>query len=184
MNYEYHNSLLQDRRSRQYAVVLYLPDYLDAMACGLREKYDPDYNIIDSHITIVFPFESDQPVDGLASIITLIANAQEPFEVTLDDLADFYPRAPIIYWSLHKNEPLQKLYYDLTVGLGLALPFADYVPHVTLAREISNHRVMLVKENICAYLCREIFMAEAIDLITPLADNQWVSVRTFSLRGH
>ncbi|MDF1546046.1 MAG: hypothetical protein P1R58_13210, partial [bacterium] len=79
--------------------------------------------------------------------------------------------------------PLKKLYYDLTVGLGIPLPFAEYVPHVTLAREISNHRVMLVKENICAYLCREQFTAEAIDLITPLADNQWVSVRTFSFHG-
>ncbi len=183
MNHEYHNSLLQDRRARQYAVVLYLPDHLDAMARGLREKYDPDYNIVDSHITIVFPFESDCPVDELASIIASVANDQEPFEVALDDLADFYPQAPIIYWSLQKNAPLQKLYYDLTIGLGLELPFSEYIPHVTLAREISNYRVMLVKENICAYLCREQFMAEAIDLITPLADNQWVSVRTFSLRG-
>ncbi|MDF1544710.1 MAG: 2'-5' RNA ligase family protein, partial [bacterium] len=106
MNYEYHNPLLRDRRSRLYAVVLYLPDYLDAMARGLREKYDPDYNIVDSHVTVVFPFESDRPVNELASAISTIADKREPFEIVLDNLADFYPRSPIIYWSLQESEPL------------------------------------------------------------------------------
>jgi hypothetical protein len=54
---------------------------------------------------------------------------------------------------------------------------------VTVAKEISDHRVVLVKEKIVPYLGEESFEAETIDLIAPTANKQWVSVRTFTLSG-
>ena len=175
--------MMQDRRSRQYAVVLFLPEFLSSMIAGLREKYDPDYSIVDPHITLVFPFDSDLQVDEIAAAIWGVTDRQAPFEVILDDLGDFYPTAPIIFWRVRVNTILNSLYLNLTKGLRLDLPFKDYVPHVTVAREISDFRVMMVKENICSYISGEKFAVEAIDLITPLTDNRWVSVRTFPLRG-
>ena len=52
---------------------------------------------------------------------------------------------------------------------------------VTVAKEISQHRVMLVKDAIASYLSRERFEVDAIDLIAPLPERRWVSVRTFPL---
>jgi hypothetical protein len=40
---------------------------------------------------------------------------------------------------------------------------------------------MLVKDEIAPYLPDESFEAEAVDLVSPVAGNQWVSVRSFLL---
>ena len=62
------------------------------------------------------------------------------------------------------------------------MPCKSYQPHVTVAREISDHRVMLVKEKIVPYLPNESFVATAVDLVAPVAGQNWVSVRTFPLK--
>ena len=96
---------------------------------------------------------------------------------------DFYPRTPKIFWNVKAGEELSELYFRLYTGLEQPIPFKQYQPHVTVAREISYHRVLLIKEKIVGYLPDESFEAEKIELISPLPNNRWVSVRTFPLSG-
>jgi len=177
----YRSDHLTERRHGEYAVVIYLPRDLDATIAKLREKYDPDYNLISSHITLVFPFESQMPIDELTALLKSEIDQVAPITLHLGSIGDFYPRAPVIYWSVDSNEELTSLYYRLYTRLDLPLVFKDWVPHVTVAKEISQHRVMLVKDAIASYLSRERFEVEAIDLIAPLPERRWVSVRTFAL---
>ena len=165
----------------RYAVVIFLPRPLDEVVAGLRERFDPDYNIIASHVTVVFPVEAHRSLDDISRVIRQETNKLEPFKIELSSIDDFYPDSPIIYWRVKKNAMIDELYKNLYTGLDLALPFKQIIPHVTVAKEISLHRVMLVKEKIIYYLSDEIFEVEAIDLVSPVADENWVSVRTFSL---
>lgn len=183
MSQPYHNQYFADRRQNKYAIVLFLPQQLNAIIAPLREKFDPIYQLVDSHVTIVFPFESSARPDQLATIIKAETDNQTPVEIKLNALGDFYPRHPIIYLGTCENECLSRLYYRLSAGLGLTPPHKEYTPHVTIAREISAHRVMLVKEELVSYIPEERFVAERIDLITTLSDDRWVSVRTFPLMG-
>lgn len=183
MSHTYHNQYFSDRRQNRYAVVLFLPPQIDEIIAPLREKFDPIYQLVDSHVTIVFPFESIAPPDQLASIIKTETDVQTPVEIRLNALGDFYPSYPIIYLGTGKNESLNRLNNRLSTSLGLTIPHKDYTPHVTLAREISTHRVMMVKEELISYVPEENFLAERIDLITTIGDNRWVSVRTFPLLG-
>jgi 2'-5' RNA ligase len=183
INYNFYSQDLRESHTR-YAVVVFLPQHLDEIIAPLRERYDPIYNLVASHITLVFPFESDRPLDELTGLIRAETARHEVIPVELESIGDFYPHSPIIYWRVRKNEALNELYYRLYSCLGLPLPYKQYQPHVTVAREISNHRVMLVKDKIVSYLPHERFIADKVDLITPLSGNRWVSVRTFPLAGY
>lgn len=181
MRYSYHDERLQGGGSNKYALVIFLPHDLDSMISPLRERFDPEYNAVPAHITLVFPFETDCPVSDLSAAIHSALEDQKEFLIQLESLDDFYPKSPIIYWNIATNRYLGDMYYRLYSSLNRAVPHASFTPHVTIAREISTHRLMLVKEKIVSYLSPQRFMATAVDLITPLANMRWVSVRTFPL---
>lgn len=182
MGYLFHNPYLADRRQSKYCVVFFLPEELNKSLIKIREKYDPSYNLIPSHVTVVFPFETSRPIDEIASVIESEVKPLNGFDISLTNLKDFYPEFPIIFWSVDISDELSKLYRNITNGLGLTIPHEIYKPHVTLAQEISTHRVMMVKENIIPYIAPETFKASSIDLISPMNDNRWVSVRTFNFK--
>jgi len=171
----------QNQRKRTYAIVVLLPQDLDELIYPIREKFDPDYNKVPGHVTVVFPFDSKASFNELSAVISYQLQNVEPFEIELDSIADFYPRFPIIYWQIKPCEALQKLYRNLHTELDLPIPFSNYLPHVTVAREISGHRVMLVKERIVPGLPHEKFSVLSLDLIIPIVGDRWVSARTFSL---
>lgn len=181
MNYNFTCYNLSGSRPNMYAIVVFLPPELDELVSSLRERFDPEYNVVDSHLTIVFPFESSLSLDKISGIIKEETTKIEPLEITLESIGDFYPNVPLIYWQVANNPLLGKLYKNLYARFELALPHRKYVPHVTVAREISYHRVMLVKDKIVSYLPREQFYARAIDLVSPVADHRWLSVRTFPI---
>ncbi|HWR83060.1 MAG TPA: 2'-5' RNA ligase family protein [Candidatus Deferrimicrobium sp.] len=181
--YNYYLDRLEERRQARYAVVIFLPDHLDEIIAPLRERYDPLYNLVASHVTLVFPFESGRSLDEIARLVTAETEGQPGMWIELESIGDYYPRVPLIYWNVKPNVPLGNVSYRLHSRLGLPIPYKDFQPHVTVAREISHHRVMLVKENIVSYLPTEKFLAQKIDLISPMPDNKWVSVRTFTLAG-
>lgn len=174
---------LKERRRVKYAAVIFLPSALNSAVAPLREQFDPLYNLIASHITLVFPFDTNRPLEDLAQAIQKETEKQRSFLVGLDSVGDFYPKAPAIYWNIQDSTPLCELYFRLYSALEVPIPFRDYVPHVTVAREISQHRVIIVKEKIASYLPRDKFYASSVDLVTPLVDQRWVSVRTFPFRG-
>ncbi|HKK20644.1 MAG TPA: 2'-5' RNA ligase family protein [candidate division Zixibacteria bacterium] len=172
---------IRERRHQQYAMIIFLPQPLDAVIAPLRARFDPIYNLVSSHITVVFPFETMMPIEEIASTVGAEIQKQPRIHIELDSIGDFYPKSPIIYWKIKKNNELCELYYRLYARLGVPIPHKIYEPHVTVAREISDHRVMIVKEKIVSYLPNEKFRAGSIDLVTPLVNEKWVSVRTFSL---
>lgn len=145
-----------------------------------RELYDPDCNAIPSHVTVVFELRTARPLEELARSIASQVAGVGSIKIELSSIGDFYPAAPIIYWGVKPNPALGALYKTLYAHLDIPIPHKQYIPHVTVAKEISPHRVMLVKERIVPYLPDESFMAETVDLVSPVAGH-WVSVRTFPL---
>jgi len=183
MSYNYTSGELNQATRKKYAVVIYLPQRIERYVASLRERFDPDYDIVAAHITLVFPWETAHPLTELSAVIAEEARKCPPVKIQLDSVGDFYPGTPIIYWAVAPEEPLRGLYRHLYANLDLSLPFKELIPHVTVAKEISPHRVMMIKDQIASYMPKESFEARTIDLISPVADHHWVSVRTFPLLG-
>jgi 2'-5' RNA ligase len=168
-------------KNSELALVIMLPDYLDRVISSVREQFDPDFHIIKSHITLVFPFISTRLIEDISSPIASVIQRFPPFRVELSSIGDFYPDSPIIYWAVKKHPVIDELYKSLYTELDLAIPHRQYCPHVTVAREISNHRLVMAKEKIVIHLPDADFTVQEIDLITPASDHSWTSVRTFPL---
>ena len=181
MHQDYESGRIQGPPKNIYAVVIFLPPHLDEIIYPLRRQFDPLYSKVPGHITLVFPFESNMTMTELSGIIKHELEVIRPIEIELESIGDFYPDSPTIYWKISPCEPLKQLYQSLHTRLELPVQFENYIPHVTVAREISRHRVLLVKERIVPYLPSEKFTAESIDLVVPIANDKWVSVRSFSL---
>ncbi len=172
----------ENENNNIYAVVVLLPDRLAQFVTPLRARFDPLYNLISPHVTLVHPFETDKPLEMVASIIRNETKDYRPMDLHLNSIGDFYPGIPKIYWNLEKHDQLSELFYRLYSSLGHPIPYKNYHPHVTIAREISQHRLLPVKEQIVDNLPPvESWQADAIDLMTPLPGGRWVSVRTFLL---
>ena len=179
MAYSYSSDRLEQSTLKSYAVVMYLPSDLELTVARLRERFDPDYNLVAAHVTVVFPFETDRPLIELTRVVHAVTVDMNPIEVELASIDDFYPRAPIVFWKVKESAELHYLYKQLYAGFDLPIPHKRFLPHVTIAREISQHRLMLVKDEIATYLPSEKFTAEAVDLVSPVAGHHWVSVRRF-----
>jgi len=164
---------------KQYAVVIFVPPQLERYVAPLRERFDPDYNLVAAHISLVFPFRTEVLLEDLSTIVAEEVASLEPLRLQLGSIGDFYPRAPVIYWKVKQCDELNLLHKRLYARLDLPLPHRDFVPHLTVAKEISNHRLVLVKDQIAAYLPDESFEVKSVDLIAPVAGHHWVSVRTF-----
>lgn len=183
MLYGYFQADRFDTDLQRFAVVILLPDAIGGYMTPLRERFDPDYGVIAPHITIVAPFETDAPLSEITGVLSEETSQMAPLLINLTSVGDYYPDFPLIYWQVQGGEMLDQLYKNLHAKLDMPLPYKRFHPHATVAREISDHRVVMVKDTICSYLPQESFTAPAVDLVSPVANQKWVSVRTFPFRG-
>ncbi len=165
----------------QYAVVAFLPSDLDATVSPIRSKFDPLVGAIGAHVTVVFPFGSEAPLEELSGVLRDAIEGIHAVPINLTTIGDFYPDAPVIYWAVEDNNRLKELYFRLYARLEMPIPRKNYIPHVTLAREISDSRLLQVKDEIITSLPTESFLIEALELITLLPNREWITVRKFSL---
>lgn len=177
----YHSADLSKTEMNYFAVAVLLPDHLDRVIAPLRAQFDPDHAVIQAHVSVVFPFATRRSIHEVTDAMEGVVRLVPSLRVDLNSIGDFYPDFPLIYWEVKRNPLLDELYKSLYAKLDLALPYKTFCPHVAVAREISQHRVVLVKEQVVPYLFEESFMAPAIDLISPAVSRNWVSVRTFPL---
>ncbi|MDF5730795.1 MAG: 2'-5' RNA ligase family protein [Rhizonema sp. PD38] len=116
-----------------YALV-HFPAIATTQINQLRKEYDPQVNLIDPHITLVFPIEGalddeQRLIDHIANVLT----AWKPFYIHLHGLAQSSDN--YLYLTLQKgNTEVVKLHEELYTGI-----LADYkredilfIPHVTL----------------------------------------------------
>jgi len=164
---------------REYAIVIFVPSELERYVVPLRERFDPDYNLVAAHISLVFPFVSQMSLEDISSIMAEEVADLGPLRLQMGSIGDFYPRAPVIYWEVKQCDELNHLHKRLYARLDLPVPHREFVPHLTVAKEISTHRLVLVKDQIAAYLPDESFEVKSVDLIAPVAGHHWVSVRTY-----
>ena len=63
-----------------YALVFY-PELNSELVTGLRKKYDPYYNLIREHITLVFPVPESVGEEKLHNHIENVLDGYQPFKV-------------------------------------------------------------------------------------------------------
>ncbi|MBS4537642.1 2'-5' RNA ligase family protein [Clostridium sp. D2Q-11] len=99
----------------------------------IRKKYDPLYECIRPHITLLFPFESDITSGELKNHMENVLDDIEPFNITLRDITgagDNY-----LFLNLKKgNDEIIELHDRLYSGILEKYLYKrlTYIPHITV----------------------------------------------------
>ncbi|GMA61224.1 2'-5' RNA ligase family protein [Alicyclobacillus fastidiosus] len=102
---------------------------------ALRAKYDPLFNLIPPHITLVFPFESAMTVDAITEHIRKSVGRMEPFRIVMAGISG----ADEEYLFLNVkvgNDLLIDLHNKLYTGVlrKHLNRWFTYYPHLTIGR--------------------------------------------------
>jgi 2'-5' RNA ligase len=115
------------------AVIALTPPEVDADLADVRRRFDPQFDLVPSHMTLVFPHRVG--LDVLVRHVNAIAGVHRPFQVRLAGFAGSQ-NAWLFARVSRGNDDLIALHDDLYTGvLATALDRTSiYVPHVTVGR--------------------------------------------------
>jgi 2'-5' RNA ligase len=116
----------------QYAMVIF-PEIDRAMVDALRRKYDPNFDLIAPHITLVFPFPIEVDEVRLGHHINNILRDRRPFKIILSGLKksdDHY----LFLLIEDGDQELIELHNRLYTGIltPYLITGMEYIPHLTL----------------------------------------------------
>ncbi len=109
----------------------------------IRDKYDPLAKLIQPHITLVFPFESEVSNDFLEDVIKKQLMYIKPFEVVLQGFSkQIDENASYLFLDVIMGAMELQSIHNLLYNVNFATLNEDYtyVPHITVGRfsEVSS----------------------------------------------
>ena len=120
---------------QQYAIVIFPKFENEFHIQQIRDRYDPLAVLIDPHITLVFPHESDFPIEQLRTHIQHAIQGIRPFEVYLQGITG--SESEYLFLNIKVgNDQIIKLHDRLYSGLLESHLKKDhtYIPHLTVGR--------------------------------------------------
>ena len=115
------------------AVIVPTPPEVDADLADVRRRFDPQFNSVPSHLTLVFPHRVRS--DALLRHVNSVAGGHRPIQVQLAGFAGSQ-NAWLFARVTRGNDDLIALHDDLYTGmLAVALDRTSiFVPHVTVGQ--------------------------------------------------
>ena len=114
----------------------------------IREKYDPLYNFISPHLTLIFPFQSELTKNELVEHLENQLRGISPFELIargVTGASDGYIFLDVKMGNDNMIELHDKLYEGILKSYHNK--FIPYIPHITIARiKDENIHRKIVKE--------------------------------------
>jgi len=99
----------------------------------IRKKYDPTFNIVDPHITILFPVPETVGQENLINHITTIVKNQRPFPIHIYGFEKSWDNW--LFLCLKRgNDEIVSLYKELYKGILQKYQRSDieFIPHISL----------------------------------------------------
>ncbi len=182
--YTHYDQTIQGGNIMKYGIVLFPSKKLQDLANSYRKRYDPSYALIPPHLTLRPPFEStEQEAAQVVSQLRQIAKESHPIVLKLTKYSSFSPVNNVIYIKAEPTDELKELNEQLYSGVLAAEPEYSFVPHVTVAQDLSDdeHSDVLGQLKM-----QEVSHEEVIDrfhLMYQLENGSWTVYETFLLGG-
>lgn len=124
---------------RKERSILIFPEFGDEKIQELRKQYDPLWEKIPPHLTLVFPFVSELTEKQLSHHIEKVLGNFSTFTVTLSGLS--FETDGYIYLNVTEGAAEIREFHD-QLYQGILTPFLhpslSYIPHVTVGRYLEN----------------------------------------------
>jgi len=170
----------------QYALVTYLPDELGAFLDQMRRDLVANCKA-RSHLSLLPPRALQVTPHIAEAQIQHMSLTAQPFAVKIGGVAVF-PRTSVVYLELEcgKTE-IEGLHQQLAME---ALQFDEpypFHPHVTLAQnfdlETAAERLEQARQRWQSYRGPREFLLDRVVFVQNSANNCWIDLRSFSLKG-
>jgi 2'-5' RNA ligase len=119
----------------EYAIVIYPKFDHKNQIDQLRNQFDPLAAVLDPHITLVFPFESDLSLEQLKAHIQYAIQGILPFEIELQGITG--SEGEYLFLNVkHGNDQIIEMHDRLYTGLlePHLIREHTYIPHLTIGR--------------------------------------------------
>ena len=167
------------------ALVILVPE-AEAAVGRMRRKLDPSSSSgMPAHVSILYPFApSDLLSDDVATRLTALFGAHQPFAFTLSELGWFDTRV------LYVVPAPAGRFVTLTTAVAAAFPeyppyrgaYPDIVPHMTVGEGARPARMRRAARRLGSGLPLEA-RAHEVCLMAPDGAGRWAVVRRFALGG-
>jgi 2'-5' RNA ligase len=171
-----------------FSVVSYLPDRLAGFVDSLRRRFDPSLAAWLSHVTILPPRELQEPLEEPLELLRKQCARIEPFEVAIRGVSTFWPVSGVVYLSFAAGaDRLIQLHDMLNSGCLESEEVHRYVPHVTIAQELDEHRTRNLLQDVerewSHYEAGASFRVESLFLVRRTPENLWIDLAPIRLGG-
>jgi 2'-5' RNA ligase len=123
-----------------YYALVYFPKIKIDRINKLRQKYDPTYNLIASHLTLLFPIPASLGKDRIINHIETVLKNLQSIKIRFGGFRKSWD-----HWLLltltEGNAEIRKLYIELYTGFLLEYRREDieFIPHIGLGLFIKNN---------------------------------------------
>lgn len=130
------------RRGRIVGVVIPVPAALSRLANRIRRPYDPNFNRIGPHVTVLPPRAVRLTRREVHDAVGGVARRWRSFDLVLGAIRTFHPVMPVVFASLRSGRgELERLHGKLARGPLHGDEAFPYVPHLTLGQNLSARRL-------------------------------------------
>ncbi|QGQ44735.1 YjcG family protein [Metabacillus sediminilitoris] len=166
----------------KYGIALFPSKKLQDLVNSYRKRYDPNYALVPPHLTIKNAFEaSEEEMKTISQELRHIAQEANPLKISIKKVSSFSPVNNVIYLKVEPTDELIDLHNKLHTGGLESKPEYSFVPHITLAQQLSDdehsdvlHRLKMT----------DVSHEETIDrfhLLYQLENGSWTVYETFLL---
>jgi 2'-5' RNA ligase len=169
-----------------YAVIAYIPGRLGQFIDEQRDRWNPDFASALAHITVLTPRPLIFPQDELVESLRKRCTYREPFEISIEGVATFWPSTGVVYLSISKGfEQIADLHRELNVAdLRLSEPY-PFIPHITLAQGLDEARTQAVLAAVSrewsVYDGEKSFRVETLCLVQQAEAHSWLNLAVIPL---
>lgn len=122
-----------------YGIAFFPSNHIQNAANSYRKRYDPRYSLIPPHVTLKDKFHiPDDELDEIVAELKKIANETKPFPYAIEKVSSFEPVTNTIYFKITPTPEIMELERKLHSGKLKNTRKHPFVPHVTLAQELSH----------------------------------------------
>lgn len=173
-------------QAQTYAVVVYLHGPLAQFVNSLRQELNREHAGKVSHISVLPP----RPLVISEEVALHQAREQvadwEPFEIEVIGVETFVPANGVVYLSLGWGaDPMRVLHRTLNQGQLFREEPLGYVPHITIAQDMSERKTLEVYERVqralAEYTGPRRVLVETLTFVRQTADGNWLDLAEVQL---
>ncbi len=166
----------------KFGVVIFPSKNLQDLANSYRKRYDPHYDLISPHITLLSAFEAaEEDTKQFVEKLQQIANNRNPFTLKTSKVSSFYPVNNVIYLKVEPVEELKALHAEINQEFSNQPSEYAFVPHITIGQKLSNDEHSDVFGTLRMMKINHEEMIDRFHLLYQLENGSWTVYETFHL---